>query len=107
MSTSWNRIEVKGVFGRAPTLKNSSRAADPRSSIVEQLHRGSQILESVWYSSNVVPMSLTLGPAHQKEKKRKIAFSVLRNGGRVETGAARRRPAVEAVGRAGSRQTAP
>jgi hypothetical protein len=64
--------EFMACLGELQLCKNSSRAADPRSSIVEQLHRGSQILESVWYSSNVVPMSLTSGPARQKEKKEKL-----------------------------------
>lgn len=35
--TSVDKI-IKGVFGRAPTLKNSSKAVDPRSSTMEQLH---------------------------------------------------------------------
>jgi hypothetical protein len=43
----WDRgtagVSLRACLGELQLRKNSSRAADPRSSTVEQLHRGSEI----------------------------------------------------------------
>jgi hypothetical protein len=58
------------VFGRAPALKNSSGAADPQISTVEQLHRGSEVSENVWYRSGFVTISIT-PKAHMSAEQEK------------------------------------
>jgi hypothetical protein len=48
---------------------NSSRVADPRNSIMEQLHRGSEIPKSVWYSSTIITMTYRAHMSSQEKRK--------------------------------------
>jgi hypothetical protein len=52
-------VSLRACLGEIQLWKNCFGVADPQISIVEQLHRGSEISENVWHSSGFLIIFMT------------------------------------------------
>jgi hypothetical protein len=94
--TRWaaRHTTLRACLGELQLCKNSSRAADPRNFTVEQLHRGSEIPKSVWYSSRfaIITMTYRAHMSSQNKKTNPLLVFYRRHATRGLAGAGAARP---------------